>query len=150
MESLYVCMTMDVERVREFSPIGGPPTWEFGERSVRSYCEFLAAEGLPATLFVVPDSAVEQGAVLRQIAGGTGAELGMHIHPDYWGDHCKNPEVHDCLGGYVEIQQRDLLARALAEVEAELRRLAADLDLEVQGATLDLVRRDFLAVAGSA
>lgn len=114
-EPLYVCMTMDVERIVEFSPIGGPPTWEFGERAVRAYCGLLAEHGLPVTLFVVPDTATEQGEMLREVVEQTGSELGMHIHPEYWRDHYKNPKAHDCLGGYTGEEQRRILAEALEQ-----------------------------------
>ncbi len=114
-ERLYVCMTMDVERINAFYR-GGPPTWEFAERSVRSYCGLLAEHGLPATLFVVPDTATEQGAMLREVAQGTGAELGMHFHPEGWGDHYKNREAYDCLGGYTREEQHRMLSGALEQV----------------------------------
>ncbi len=114
-ERLYVCMTMDVERINAFYR-GGPPTWEFAERSVRSYCGLLAEHGLPATLFVVPDTATHQGKMLREVAQETGAELGMHFHPEGWGDHYKNREAYDCLGGYSREEQHRMLAGALEQV----------------------------------
>ena len=51
-EPLYVCMTMDVERLTEHSPTGGPTDWAFAARSVQSYCGLLTEYQLPATLFV--------------------------------------------------------------------------------------------------
>lgn len=80
-ETLHICMTMDVERIAENSPMGGPPDWDFAERSVRSYCEGLQSFGLPATLFIVPDTADLQSGLFRSLASETGAELGMHMHP---------------------------------------------------------------------
>ena len=115
-EPLHVCMTMDVERARESVSRGGPPTWEFAERSVRAYCGLLAEHGLPATLFVVPDTATEQGEMLREVAEGTGAELGMHLHPQLWKDHYKDEAAHDFLGGYPGAEQRAILAEALEQV----------------------------------
>jgi len=108
-------MTMDVERIAEYSPSGGPSTWAFAERSVRSFCELLADEGLRSTLFVVPDTAVEQGTMLRETADQTGAELGMHLHPNSWKEHYLQHERYDCLGGYTADEQRVMLAEALAQ-----------------------------------
>ena len=115
-EPLYVCMTMDVERACEACGRGGPPTWEFAERSVWSYCGLLAEHGFPATLFVVPDTATEQGRMLLDVARETGAELGMHIHPQLWRDHYKHPEACDYLGGYPAEAQYQMLSEALEQV----------------------------------
>jgi len=109
-------MTMDVERIAECSPTGGPPDWAFSARSVRSYCQVLAERGISATLFVVPDTAVEQGLLLRQIAEDTGTELGLHMHPQCWRDHYQNAQAHDYLGGYSGAEQFEILSEALKEV----------------------------------
>lgn len=116
-EPLYVCMTMDVERLTEHSPTGGPTDWAFAARSVQSYCGLLTEYQLPATLFVVPDTAVEQGALLRKIAEETGSELGLHMHPQGWKDHYLNVEAHDYLGGYTAEEQHAILAEALTQVD---------------------------------
>ncbi len=113
---LYVCMTMDVERARESGVRVGPPTWAFAERSVRAYCGLLAEHGLPATLFVVPDTATEQGRMLREVAEETGAELGMHFHPQFWRDNHENEAAYDCLGGYTGEEQKAILSEALGQV----------------------------------
>lgn len=115
-EPLYVCMTMDVERIAEFSPTGGPPDWAFGARSVQHYCETLAHEGYPATLFVVPDTATQQGTLLRRLSEDTGAELGLHMHPQCWKDHYLNAEAHDYLGGYTAEEQYAMLNEAIDQV----------------------------------
>lgn len=114
-EPLYVCMTMDVERIVKFSPTGGPPTWDFAERSVRHYCGLLAGRGMRPTLFVVPDTATEQGQMLQDVAEATGAELGMHLHPQCWGERYRDADAHDYLGGYTGEEQQRLLAEALAQ-----------------------------------
>ena len=119
-EFLYVCMTMDVERIRECSPTGGPPSWAFGARSVQHYCGLLAEHGLPATLFVVPDTAVEQGALLQKVSGETGAELGLHMHPQCWKDHYLREADFDYLGGYTAEEQHDILSEALVQVGESL------------------------------
>ena len=142
-ERLYVCMTMDVERINAFYR-GGPPTWEFAERSVRSYCGLLAEHGMPATLFVVPDTATHQGKMLREVARETGAELGMHLHPEGWGDHYRNREAYDCLGGYSREEQHRMLADRLFEDVPHLRlvllhHLLGLLDGRHQAAFLELV-----------
>lgn len=115
-ELLYVCMTMDVERIREYSPTGGPPSWAFAARSVQNYCGVLAEHGLPATLFVVPDTAVEQGTLLQKIAEKTGAELGLHMHPQCWKDHHLREADYDYLGGYTAEEQYEILSDALLQV----------------------------------
>ena len=116
-EILHVCMTMDVERIEAYSPMGGPPDWAFAARSVQAYCEVLARRGMSATLFVVPDTALEQGALLAQVAEGTGAELGLHMHPQCWKDHYLDAEAHDYFGGYSGPDQLEMLEEALALVE---------------------------------
>lgn len=84
-------MTMDVERIAKHSPMGGPSDWEFAERSVRSYCEVLRSFGLKATLFIVPDTADKQSHLFQSLAVETGAELGMHMHPQCWRDNYLEP-----------------------------------------------------------
>jgi len=116
-EILHVCMTMDVERIEAFSPTGGPPDWAFAARSVQSYCNVLAGRGMSATLFVVPDTAVEQGALLRQIAEDTGTELGLHMHPQCWKDHHLRVVDYDYFGGYSGAGQLEILSEALVQVE---------------------------------
>jgi len=113
---------MDVERIRSLCPMGGPETWESGEEAVRSYCGTLSEHGLRATLFVVPDTATKQGDILQEVAGQTGAELGMHFHPQYWRDRYKSADDHEFLGGYSGEQQYELLSEALSQVTEGLRR----------------------------
>jgi peptidoglycan/xylan/chitin deacetylase (PgdA/CDA1 family) len=110
-KKLYVCFTMDVERIRSQSPPGGTPTWECGELCVRSYCDALLQRGYPATLFIVPDTAEKQARLFQQMRAD-GHECGLHIHPQGWGDNYKNPDAHDYLGGYSGEQQFEMLGRA--------------------------------------
>ena len=65
--TLRVCFTMDCEQVAAHQ--GGPPTWEYGERSIRGFCEALLAQGMGATLFVVPVGAEKYRAALADLAG---------------------------------------------------------------------------------
>ena len=115
-EPLYVCMTMDVERIRDFSPTGGPPDWASAARSVRAYCDALAGRGMSATLFVVPDTALEQGMLLQQLAEETGAELALHMHPQCWKDHYLNPDAHGYWGAYTGSDQQAMLLEALDQI----------------------------------
>lgn len=108
---LHVCFTMDVERIKPLCPPGGPPTWEFAELCVRTYCESLLSRGYPATLFIVPDTAEKQPQLFQQMRA-EGHECGLHIHPQGWGDNYKNPDSHDYLGGYSGEQQFEMLGRA--------------------------------------
>jgi len=110
-KTLHVCFTMDVERIKSLSPPGGTPTWEFGELCVRTYCDALRRRGYPATLFIVPDTAIKQPRLFQQMRAD-GHECGLHIHPQGWGDNYKNPDVHDYLGGYSGAQQFEMLQRA--------------------------------------
>jgi hypothetical protein len=108
---LHVCFTMDVERIKAESPCGGPPTWEFAELSVRSYCEFLKGEGYPASLFIVPDTAAKQAHVFQELHRD-GHECGLHLHPQCWRDNYRQMEAHDYLGGYPAEEQFRILGQA--------------------------------------
>ena len=113
-------MTMDVERIAEHSPMGGPPDWAFAERSVRSYCETLRSFGLKATLFIVPDAADKQSALFQSLAAETGAELGMHMHPQCWRDHYLDPYRHEYLGGYSGEDQKRIMGEGADQWEAAI------------------------------
>ena len=120
MDTLHVCMTMDVERIAKHSPTGGPATWDSADRSARSYCELLADRGFPPTLFVVPDTATEQGELLQDLSDSTGAEMGLHFHPQCWGANYRDPASHEYLGGYTGEEQQRLLSGALDQAAAGL------------------------------
>lgn len=119
-ERLHVCMTMDVERIRAKSPMGGPPDWAFAERSVRAYCEALGERKLKATLFIVPDTAEKQAAVFRELRDAGLAELGLHLHPQCTGDRYRDPDAHEYLGGYDGAGQRALIEAAMEQFEAAI------------------------------
>ncbi len=108
---LWVCFTMDVERVRKYSPPGGPEDWASAQHSARSYCDLLLDSGYPVTLFIVPEAAEEQSALFRTLAG-EGHECALHIHPQSWKDHWKEPDEHDYFGGYGPREQREMLRAA--------------------------------------
>ncbi|MFO7696543.1 MAG: hypothetical protein R6X16_05245, partial [Anaerolineae bacterium] len=107
-----VCFTMDCEQVDANQ--GGPPSWEYGERSIRGYCEALLKQGLGATLFVVPGGAEKYRAALLDLVG-TGIELGLHYHPQ---DH----GYHDFLGAYTGVEQCRMLSEAKAQWTQALSR----------------------------
>ena len=78
--NLYVLFTMDCERIRKFSPPGGPETWELSESAIRGYMEALTDHGLLGTFFIVPETA-ERHRELFLEALKEGFELAMHYHP---------------------------------------------------------------------
>ena len=119
---MYVCMTMDVERVSVLEDIKGPSTWEAGKRSVWDYCSLLHENGFPATLFVVPDAASAQGSELREIIDRTEGELGLHLHPQNWERRIRNSEAQEFLGAYGAKEQHQLIAAAMEQCTAGLGR----------------------------
>ena len=109
-----VVFTMDCEpALFECSPLAielsgtGPPTHEFGERSIRAYVEAVNREGYPATLFAHPEVAVAQTALLLELQD-VGACLGMHLHP-YKFDPVGYPRD---LGYFAAEQQTELISAA--------------------------------------
>ena len=78
-EPLYVCMTMDVERIRDFSPTGGPPDWASAARSVRAYCDALAGR-VSAELLRLSESEEAREKLGRELQAVTAplAELGAY------------------------------------------------------------------------
>lgn len=111
---LYVCFTMDVERISSESPTGGPPTWEIGEACIQTYCDIVGANGYPATLFIVPDTAEKQSSLFLKLARD-GHECGMHFHAQSWQNNYLDPDAHDYLGGYTAEEQYTLLSKALEQ-----------------------------------
>src|SRR5262245_24961541 len=108
---VQVVFSMDVERVSGMSPTGGPASWEFGERSVRSYCDLLQKSGYAVTLVIVPDAADAQAKLFREVSE-SGHECGLHFHSQSWRDNYKNPKEHDFLGGYPAAEQYRILGEA--------------------------------------
>ncbi len=113
-------MTMDVERIAACSPAGGPPDWDFAARSVRSYCEILRASDFAPTLFVVPDTADTQAELLIGLSETTGAELGMHMHPQCWRDNYLDADRHEYLGGYTGVEQRRIIGEGREQWEGAI------------------------------
>lgn len=110
---VYVTFTMDCERIAAFSPPGGPRDWGLSERAIRGFAEVLERHGLVATFFIVPETA-EQHRELFLGLEEQGFELGMHLHPQSFGDlHHK-----EYLGAYSFEEQVGLLSQA-ADMWAE-------------------------------
>ncbi|RLE92848.1 MAG: hypothetical protein DRN04_08990 [Thermoprotei archaeon] len=71
---------MDCERIRKYSPPGGPETWELSEKAIKGYTKILADHGYTGTLFIVPNTAEYHRELFLEIKD-QGFELGMHYHP---------------------------------------------------------------------
>ena len=86
---LYIFFTMDCEAVcdRDMSQfnMGAPPDWQFSGRSIRRFDEVLGDEGLVGTYFIVPDNARVHRDMWQELAE-RGNELGLHLHPQGFGD----------------------------------------------------------------
>jgi peptidoglycan/xylan/chitin deacetylase (PgdA/CDA1 family) len=105
---LYVAFTMDCERIKAFSPPGGPETWELSERAIRGFSEVLLAHDLVGTFFIVPETAHKHRDLFFELEE-KGFELGMHLHPQSFGDL----QHKDYLGAYSFQEQVDLLSQAV-------------------------------------
>lgn len=114
MEPLYVAWTMDCERIASESPPGGPATWELSERAIRGFCDTLLGAGAFPTLFLTPECAARHAAMFRDYSKG-GVELGLHVHPQSYGDH----RYDRYLGEYDADSQKKIIGEAMnAFVEA--------------------------------
>ena len=110
---LFVTFTMDCERIQEFSPPGGPETWDRSEQAISGFADVLSAQGLVGTFFIVPETAHQHRELFLSLEA-KGFELGMHLHPHSFAD-LRHQEY---LGGYDYEMQVSLLSQA-AEVWAE-------------------------------
>jgi len=110
---LHVSFTMDCERIREFSPPGGPETWEISERAIRGFADVLLSYNLVGTFFIVPENAQQHRELFLELHE-KGFELGMHLHPHSFGDM----QHQEYLGAYSLAEQMDLLSQA-ADVWAD-------------------------------
>ena len=117
--AVQVCFTMDVERLAEKSPTGGPDNLETSCQAILGYCDLLRRHGFPATLFITPEAAEENRDVLLEVAGW-GVELGLHLHPQSWRDNYLQPGSHGYLGGYTQSEQERMLREACAQWAAIL------------------------------
>ena len=71
---------MDCERIRQYSPPGGPDDWRLSERSIKAFARLLTERKLLATFFIVPEAAQEHRKLFLKLEK-EGFELGMHYHP---------------------------------------------------------------------
>lgn len=115
MQEINVVLTMDCEPTTATShpAATGPATWAAGEDAVRGYVEIVAQYGLPVTLFVHPETAVEQAAMFRELERN-GACLGLHMHPwkySLWRHGGRKYMAH--YGGLSALEQSELLAESV-------------------------------------
>lgn len=110
---LHVAFTMDCERIRAECPCGGPADWETSARAIAGFCARLVDAGFPPTLFVVPESAERHAELLRHWAS-RGVEIGMHLHPQCYGDG----SIDRYLAQLDAPAQADLLAAARDRIAA--------------------------------
>jgi len=106
-EKIYVIFTMDCERIKKFSPPGGPETWKLSERAIEGFAEVISAKNLLATFFIVPETAHRHRDLFLALKR-KGFELGMHLHPQSLGDL----RYKDYLGGYSLEKQIEILKEA--------------------------------------
>lgn len=78
-KNLYVVFTMDCERIRAFSPPGGPEDWNISERAISGFAETLVENSLIGTFFIVPETAERHAKLFLELEQ-RGFELGMHYH----------------------------------------------------------------------
>jgi peptidoglycan/xylan/chitin deacetylase (PgdA/CDA1 family) len=108
-ERLHVVFTMDCERIREFSPCGGPADWPSSERAIRAYADLLEGRGYRATFFFTPEACERHRRIVSEL-DGRGFELGLHLHPSSFRDGAERglPE----LGFFPYGRQKDLIRDA--------------------------------------
>jgi hypothetical protein len=100
---------MDCERIARESPPGGPQDWGLSERAITGFCRRLLDADMPPTLFITPECGQYHQTLFRDLATA-GVELGMHLHPQSFGDlsHTKY------LGEYDAARQKELIGLGLA------------------------------------
>ncbi|MBD3350157.1 MAG: polysaccharide deacetylase family protein [Candidatus Lokiarchaeota archaeon] len=119
MESIYITFTMDVERIGEKSPPGGPKSWGISKNSIESYERLLRKYEYPVTFFITPNAG-EKHAELFKNLNRQGNECGLHLHPKAWNDNYKNPEEYHPIGFYNYKQQTEMLKNAKTQLQAAL------------------------------
>ncbi len=119
MEPLYICFTMDVERIRAQSPGGGLASWDVSERSILTYSRLLNEQQYPVTYFIVPEAAEHHAELFRALQQRKN-ECGMHFHLESWRENYVNPSQWKTLGGYSSAQQREMLEVARDQVQGAL------------------------------
>jgi hypothetical protein len=115
-QEINVVLTMDCEPTTATShpAATGPASWSAGEDAVRGYVGIAAQYGLPVTLFVHPEAAVAQAAMLRELER-SGVCLGLHMHPwkySLWRHGGRKYLAH--YGGLSAGEQSELLAESAA------------------------------------
>lgn len=98
---------MDCERIKKFSPPGGPETWRVSERAIEGFSEILLDKNLLATFFIVPQTAHQHRGLFLDLEK-KGFELGMHLHPQSF----DGLRYKDYLGGYSLEKQIEILREA--------------------------------------
>ena len=118
--SIFITFTMDVERIAERSPTGGPVSWEQSERAIRGFADALSKNDLVATLFITPETAAVHPQLFFELEQ-RGFELGMHLHPQSFRDN----SYREHLGGYGYEQQVEILSQAQDDWAEALGRRSA-------------------------
>ena len=119
-DSIFITFTMDVERIAERSPTGGPVSWEQSERAIRGFADALSKNDLVATLFITPETAAVHPQLFFELEQ-RGFELGMHLHPQSFRDN----SYREHLGGYGYEQQVEILSQAQDDWAEALGRRSA-------------------------
>lgn len=107
-DNLYITFTMDCERIKKFSPPGGPESWEISERAIRGYSKILLECNMKCTFFIVPETALKHRDIFHETLD-YGFELGMHYHPQSFLDG----RYTKYLGEYSYEEQLSQLTQAL-------------------------------------
>lgn len=110
---------MDCERILDFSPDGGPKTWDISQKSIESYAEVLNKEGFPVTFFIVPDCASEQHELFKRM-DSNGNECGIHIHPACWKNNYTHASDFKAIGGYDEETQNKIIYESIEQFKNSL------------------------------
>ncbi len=111
MDRIYVSISMDCERDRQFThpTASGPADFAASADWVRAYADLAGAYGWPVTFFLHPEVAEGQADLFLDLEG-QGACLGLHLHPWKFGDG--RYRAH--FGGLSADQQRAALSEAAA------------------------------------
>lgn len=111
MDEIYIAISMDCERGREFThpDASGPKDFAASERYVRAYTELAGAYGFPVSFFLHPEVAEGQVELFLELEEA-GACLGLHLHPWKFGDG--RYAAH--LGGLSGEAQRAAISEATA------------------------------------
>jgi len=104
MKRLHVMFTMDCEARDDIATEGGAKDWDLCLRAMEGYTELLLNNNYSPTLFIVPQTARQFPSELRAL-GKSGAELGLHLHPQDSG-------YEDYLGAYDYNEQHVILEKA--------------------------------------